>query len=108
MLLIRRRISAALYGIGYCYAAAGSLCGLKFPVRMRVKPTLTTAGAFKIFTSVESTASWAGLPTFSGSASVGTYRYSASLNGVINVYSSDASYFPGGNAGVTATGGQYA
>jgi len=47
--------AAALYGIGYCYAAAGSLCGLKFPVRMRVKPTLTTAGAFKIFTTTDRT-----------------------------------------------------
>ena len=84
------------------------LLGGRMVVTAGITVTLTGTPSFSIFTSAESTASWAGLPTFSGSASAGTYRYSASLNGVINAYGSGASYFPGGVAGVTATGGQYA
>ena len=48
----------------------------------------------------------ASLLTFSGSAT--GPRYSATLNGVINTAGGGASYFPGGSAGSTATGGQYA
>lgn len=44
--------------------------------------------------------------TYSGSATGA--RYTATLNGVINVGGGGASYFPGGAAGSTATGGQYA
>lgn len=36
------------------------------------------------------------------------FRYSAIMNGVINVNGAGANYFPGGAAGSTATGGQYA
>ena len=43
---------------------------------------------------------------FSGSAS--GVRYSATLNSVINVQGAGASFLPGGTAGSTATGGQYA
>lgn len=44
--------------------------------------------------------------TWSGSAT--GVRYSATLNGVIQVFGAGATYFPGGTAGATATGGQYA
>ena len=82
--------------------------GGKIYVVSGITVTLSGTPAFSIFTNADTTGIWYGLPTFSGSASAGTYRYSASLNGVIQTYGSGASYFPGGNAGVTATGGQYA
>jgi len=44
--------------------------------------------------------------TFSGSATGA--RYSANMNGVINVNGGGATYLPGSVAGSTATGGQYA
>jgi hypothetical protein len=43
--------------------------------------------------------------TFSGSAT--GKRYDVATNGVINTNGGGASYFPGGTAGTTATGGQY-
>lgn len=45
--------------------------------------------------------------SFSGGTPTGP-RYSAVLNGAINTSGGGASYFPGGTAGSTATGGQYA
>lgn len=44
--------------------------------------------------------------TFSGSAT--GVRYNAILNGVINTAGGGASYLPGGTAGTTSSGGQYA
>ena len=44
--------------------------------------------------------------TFTGA--ITAKKYSAILNGVINTSGSGAAYFPGGTAGTTATGGQYA
>lgn len=82
--------------------------GGKIYVVAGITVTLSGTPSFTIFTAVEMTGIWYGYPTFSGGASAGTYRYGATLNGVINTYGSGASYFPGGNAGVTATGGQYA
>lgn len=43
--------------------------------------------------------------TFSGSAT--GVRYQAATNGIISTGGGGASYFPGGTAGFTATGGQY-
>jgi len=84
------------------------LYGAKIYVVSGITVTLSGTPSFGVFAMVETTGIWYGLPTFSGSASAGTYRYSATLNGVIQTYGSGASYFPGGNAGVTAAGGQYA
>lgn len=44
--------------------------------------------------------------TFSGAAT--GFRYSVTLNGVIETYGAGATYFPGSSAGTSATGGQYA
>lgn len=65
-------------------------------------PAYSTAFARAVGNAVVNAASI----TFSGSAT-GT-RYSATLNGVINVAGGGANYFPGNAAGSTATGGQYA
>jgi hypothetical protein len=46
--------------------------------------------------------------TYSVSGSVTGVRYSATLNGTIFTNGGGASYFPGGAAGSTSTGGQYA
>jgi len=65
------------------------------------------SSAFAAVTTIGAVQCSAGLVTFSGSAT--GVRYSATLNGVVNSFSSgNVNYFPGNSAGSTATGGQYA
>ena len=75
-----------------------------------VTVTLTGTPAFSYaFASLANCASifCAGVPTFSGSASSGTIKYSVSANSVLNTGSGNTSLLPGGTAGTLATGGQY-
>ncbi len=69
--------------------------------------TASTSIAFGVgFAAVTS----AGVVASNGNTFSGTFtgpRYNATANGVINTYGSGSSYFPGGTAGSTATGGQY-
>lgn len=47
----RSYTEGAMFGFGYCYASAGSLALVPYPVRMRAVPTLATSGSFQFFTS---------------------------------------------------------
>jgi len=71
--------------------------------------TLTGTPAFSYFADANGCSRiYAGANTYSGSASAGTTRYYVDTNSSIETSSgASPTYFPGGIAGSTATGGQY-
>lgn len=80
--------------------------GNSITVTLTGTPAFSTAFAHAFMCGVLDTPEAAGNLTFSGSAT--GVRYLAELNGVINTQGGGATFYPGGSAGSTATGGQYA
>lgn len=91
--------------VGYALYAQGSGASISFQVGSDITCAGNVWGGAGIAAIENASIELAGnSPT--GSAT-GT-RYTASMNGCINVFGGGASYFPGSVAGSTATGGQYA
>jgi hypothetical protein len=90
--------------VGYAMYAQGSGANISFRVGSNIACAGNAWGTAGILAVENATIELAGnAPTGTASGP----RYSARMNGCINVFGGGASYFPGSVAGSTGTGGQY-
>lgn len=83
-------------------ALAGGNIGLYFnTVTLNTTPSWSNAAASALDAGIVNSFG----TTFSGTSS--GVRYTVIMNGVVDTFGSGANYFPGNQAGTTATGGQY-
>ena len=100
--------------VGQCTFQSSSASGMNaFGGNISVNSNVAiTIGTGNNYATAFAIANNCGTVTFnSGSYFIGTasgVRYSATLNGVVNTFGGGTSFLPGGTAGTTATGGQYA